>query len=1130
MPTLYDLLSPDDQARFNRSVMDDRAWAALNSDVSRYTPEQRARATAELPSVLQRWTTAGVAIARTRRAHPEIDEASGLARARAQLPGRRSRLLVEGALTPFSGLPGVPELHRTVEPTGIGERIVQGAAGIPAVAALTAPLSAAAGAVGIPAVAAGAAARLGASLRVARAVGTAVPGSVAGGALGAAQPGTARQRLARTIAYGAVGPLGEAAAAGRGTAAAVAAPLASWGVAAPTAESLIERGQLPTAGQLAESAAMTGLMSAHPIARAVSSRMARKALPPPPQPNPEPAPATAAEAPVKQLGSAVTPPSRQLERGPIRLGQRTPRIVNPQTQPTSHRTPASETVASTKGAVTSTQGAGYEQAPAAPPEVRAEGETASGPGSRRVVEPEARTPLNAPGARQYQTDERVSVPNRGRSMGSSEKARVEGYDEAGNVIVRVRRGKSVATETYREDQLRRLPISPQKARDLRVASAYTKLGELTQQQAETKLAQLRQEHEATYEQARGLYPQRGTKPTREYVNARAKMRRLEAGIDAVSRKLYLMTAQPFVAAGGQGEAVSRMGRAAAQLRTEGESIMRGEGPAGTDPGGGTVTPPPTQPPEVARLLEAVKAAKPIRGQQERLYTAERGRRAAAAESEAATSGLAGEARSRARLRHFKGALPVAHFESIVGKLDRPTIDALHERINTSIKLRGEYEKASAVSGLDALLGEHGGKVPAQHEMKLLQRVFGEDLIREVIQHSPIRDKLLRTLAEGAGTLKSLRSMGDFSASLRQGLVLSAGNPRRFAQAFRKQFRYFADPKAFDALHEEIVQRPNYKLYRDSGLDLTEHGALLGGREEAYQSTAAERIPGAGRLVKASERAYTGFLNKLRVDVFDDMVRRYQRLGLDPHGDPKVAREIAEWINDATGRGRLPQALERSSVLLNTLFFSPRLQASRIRLLNPKRYIDASPALRREAAHAAINLLGVLGTTLSVAALGGADVELDPRSSDFAKIRVGNTRYDILGGFQQYARFAATVVTGVEKTRGSLRKLNTKDRNRAEVVKRFLRTKLSPAAGLTLDLLSGYDALGRKVRPVPHIAEQFTPLVWQDFWDAMKEHGLGTGLAIALPSMFGVGVQTYGGNRNRMQGLLQQQPEPAEARP
>ena len=56
----------------------------------------------------------------------------------------------------------------------------------------------------------------------------------------------------------------------------------------------------------------------------------------------------------------------------------------------------------------------------------------------------------------------------------------------------------------------------------------------------------------------------------------------------------------------------------------------------------------------------------------------------------------------------------------------------------------------------------------------------------------------------------------------------------------------------------------------------------------------------------------------------------------------------------------------------------------------------------------------VGTGVSILAAlklsGAADVEVDPRSANFGKVRVGNTRLDFWCGYTPIARLAAQLMT------------------------------------------------------------------------------------------------------------------------
>src|SRR5207247_10231959 len=97
----------------------------------------------------------------------------------------------------------------------------------------------------------------------------------------------------------------------------------------------------------------------------------------------------------------------------------------------------------------------------------------------------------------------------------------------------------------------------------------------------------------------------------------------------------------------------------------------------------------------------------------------------------------------------------------------------------------------------------------------------------------------------------------------------------------------------------------------------------GHREEAFPSEYAETLTGGKRgPVRASGRAYTGFLNKMRADMFDKLLEKGRKKGWNVE-DRKFQRGLASYVNSATGRGSLGPA-EPWGPALNTFFFSPRL--------------------------------------------------------------------------------------------------------------------------------------------------------------------------------------------------------------
>lgn len=507
---------------------------------------------------------------------------------------------------------------------------------------------------------------------------------------------------------------------------------------------------------------------------------------------------------------------------------------------------------------------------------------------------------------------------------------------------------------------------------------------------------------------------------------------------------------------------------------------------------------------VQKVTQALEEAIPIRGTQEALYSVERGKRIA----EVIDIGqkVSGEKGYFAQLGALKGELPKAEFEGIRNKIAQGDIDSLFNMVEQHQTLL-PFEKITTKNGLTKLLGAEGGVVPTKGELELLSQVFPQDFIQVVLNKRPLLQKVGQGIEEVLNIPRALMVSADLSGIFRQGAFL-VGRPKQFFPSAIKGVQSFFSEKAYQGLMADIQKRPTYALMKETKLPLTNMGSILSGREEAFMSNLAERIPIIGKVVKASNRAHTGFLNKLRADVFDDLVKKGEQLGLNVTG--KVGKDIANFIGNATGRGNLGM-LENSAVILNSVFFSPRLMASRLNLLNPIYYLKLEPFMRKEALKSLFTFSGTGLSILGLAKMGEMEVGIDPRSADFGKIKVGNTRYDIWGGFQQYIRIGSQLITGkhissttgVETTVGE----GYKPLTRMDILQRAVETKEAPVFSFATSLLKGKTLLGKEIDLKSEIAQRFIPMVIQDMADLYEERGL-SGIAMGSPAIFGFGVQTY----------------------
>lgn len=368
------------------------------------------------------------------------------------------------------------------------------------------------------------------------------------------------------------------------------------------------------------------------------------------------------------------------------------------------------------------------------------------------------------------------------------------------------------------------------------------------------------------------------------------------------------------------------------------------------------------------------------------------------------------------------------------------------------------------------------------------------------------EKFAGGVAEAMNLSRAVKTSMDLSAVFRQGGLLHFGDPRLLGNSVRGMFQALRSEKGQYAVEQEIINRPNYPLYEQGKLFLSEHGQELSKMEENYMSRHADQIPG----VAASQRAYTANLNILRADKFDQLVAALSKSGKPT---PAELKAIGTFVNEFTGRGTV-RGRENALVNANTVFFAPRLVLSRFQVLMGHPLKDGTARTRILFAKEYAKTLTGIGVFVGLALAAGAKMETDPRSSEFAKLKFGNTRIDPWAGLIQETVLMSRLISGKTKTaagrvspiRGD--KVPYGSGNSADIIARFLRSKLSPAVGTGVDIATGKDVVGKKVTAGTIPEKLLLPLSFNDIYEAMKEQGIPAGTALGILSVFGMGVQTY----------------------
>lgn len=462
----------------------------------------------------------------------------------------------------------------------------------------------------------------------------------------------------------------------------------------------------------------------------------------------------------------------------------------------------------------------------------------------------------------------------------------------------------------------------------------------------------------------------------------------------------------------------------------------------------------------------------------------------------------------------KGALtgkaPVPDFTPINVGLTPVEIDTLFDMANTSLLTTG-FNKGNAVVALDKLLK---GNLISQSEIINLEVVFGTGLTKVLAKKASIASMAQDYALEVVNLPRAVMASVDLSAAGRQGIIFSVSHPIASTKAMGRSVRAALSLKYSDKIERATKANRWGKLADKFGVHSSPTGfaAKLSAKEEIYMSRVAENIPlGIGKLVAASERAFTTFLNQQRRETFALQARKWIRRGITPKNNRKAFQDYATFVNHATGRGSLEQLRPGFLTGLNAVFFAPRFQVSRVQvmgdLINPATTWTARRVIARDLAEFYATGLGVM----AMAKAGGAEVEMDWRSSDFGKIKVGNTRYNYWGAFQPMASLTGRMYSGEIKQTGTGK---IKDKDRHKTLLTFLRTKLAPAPGRVVDVFVGETFRGDPVELTGKFVttaayESLMPLFIQDSVDAWQFQGVDAQFPISATLAFtGVGVQTW----------------------
>lgn len=392
-----------------------------------------------------------------------------------------------------------------------------------------------------------------------------------------------------------------------------------------------------------------------------------------------------------------------------------------------------------------------------------------------------------------------------------------------------------------------------------------------------------------------------------------------------------------------------------------------------------------------------------------------------------------------------------------------------------------------------------------------QKRYFEMKLADRLSKMSVAGKVLDAAGQSLSVVRTVLAGGEFSMAGRQGLLPATMALRKAPGALVEMLRSFASEKAVTEAEMELKNRTNYALYQRDKLFLSDVKDWTEKKvEEANTGRWARKIP----FFKNFERANSTVLNILRANAYDALHRYHMALdGIAPTAEQ--GRNIARQVNIMSGRGEFGK-FELARPVGSKILFSPGHTISRFQFALGGALWTGDAKSRAVIALAYGKTIAALAALLGLAWFAAGDddwIETDPRSSDFLKIKSGQTRIDVMAGMSQAIVFLSRMLTRETKRGGKIIPLTGPDvkfgaPDLGSTIGAFGRSKLNPFLGSAFNAWSEKDFGGNATDIEAELNKLWKPMTWGDIVDAAQAQGLTKGVVLGIGAMLGAGVSTY----------------------
>jgi hypothetical protein len=390
--------------------------------------------------------------------------------------------------------------------------------------------------------------------------------------------------------------------------------------------------------------------------------------------------------------------------------------------------------------------------------------------------------------------------------------------------------------------------------------------------------------------------------------------------------------------------------------------------------------------------------------------------------------------------------------------------------------------------------------------------------------------------EAFNTVKALKAGIDNSVVFVQNgvAVMNPMNIKATGKALKAQIEVVGSEANFRRRIIEVHEnKPLWEMIEASELDYIDpRGYAKSMREESFggRNLLERKIKIGGKEFSISqfttapfERIFTAFSNEFRLQLFVKGAEELMAEGKTIKNSLKDYKDLASYINNVSGRGKLKQELRgQTENVISSVIWAPKLMASSLNMIGlgdlanirgnlgvngqPRGYYgNMSPRMRKYAIKQTAAGFATGITLMALYAMApDKEVDSDPTSVTFGQVKdiKTGTSINIFGRFTPIVRYLAMMTMRV---RTAATGKPSRVRAGMETYK-FFRGKMAPATGVGFDIGLGMDYSGKPYRlEAGKLAKDlFEPLFVSDLKKQLEVSGT-AGVLNAIPSFFGIKV-------------------------